>query len=43
MATLINTARLKDVDQQAWLADVFDRIADIRRKRPVTAALRGFA
>ena len=28
MATLINTAKLNDVDPQAWLADVLARIAD---------------
>ncbi len=28
MATLITTAKLNDVDPQAWLADVLDRIAD---------------
>ncbi|MEI8703315.1 IS66 family transposase (plasmid) [Mesorhizobium mediterraneum] len=28
MATLINTAKLNDVDPQAWLADVLSRIAD---------------
>ena len=29
MATLIMTAKLNDVDPQAWLADVFARIAGI--------------
>ena len=29
MATLIMTAKLNDVDPQAWLADVLARIADI--------------
>ena len=29
MATLIATAKLNDVDPQAWLADVLARIADI--------------
>ena len=28
MATLITTAKLNDVDPQAWLADVLARIAD---------------
>jgi hypothetical protein len=28
MYTLIQTARLNDVDPQAWLADVLDRIND---------------
>lgn len=28
MATLINTAKLNDVDPQAWLADVLARVAD---------------
>lgn len=28
MATLIVTAKLNDVDPQAWLADVLARIAD---------------
>jgi hypothetical protein len=28
MLTLIQTARLNDVDPQAWLADVLARIAD---------------
>ncbi len=29
MYTLIQTARLNDVDPQAWLADVLARIADM--------------
>ena len=29
MYTLIVTAKLNDVDPQAWLADVFARIADL--------------
>lgn len=33
MATLINTAKLNDVDPQAWLADVLDRIAGISQRR----------
>jgi transposase len=33
MATLIQTARLNDVDPQAWLADVLARIADIPQSR----------
>ena len=33
MATLINTAKLNDVDPQAWLADVLARIADIPQAR----------
>ncbi len=28
MYTLIETARLNDIDPEAWLADVIDRIAD---------------
>jgi len=28
MFTLIQTAKLNDVDPQAWLADVLDRIAN---------------
>jgi transposase len=28
MATMITTAKLNDVDPQAWLADVLARIAD---------------
>ena len=28
MYTLIGTAKLTDVDPQAWLADVLDRIAE---------------
>jgi hypothetical protein len=28
MATLITTAKLNDIDPQAWLADVLARIAD---------------
>ena len=28
MYTLIETARLNDLDPEAWLADVIDRIAD---------------
>jgi len=33
MATLINTAKLNDIDPQAWLADALDRIADIPQRR----------
>jgi transposase len=33
MATLIMTARLNDVDPQAWLTDVLDRIADTPQSR----------
>ena len=33
MYTLIGTAKLNDVDPQAWLADVFARIADTPRSR----------
>ncbi|EJW09783.1 Transposase [Rhodovulum sp. PH10] len=33
MATLIMTAKLNDVDPQAWLADVLARIADTRQSR----------
>ncbi len=29
MYTLIGTAKLNDIDPQAWLADVIARIADI--------------
>ena len=28
MYTLIGTAKLNDIDPQAWLADVLERIAD---------------
>ena len=33
MYTLIQTAKLNDIDPQAWLADVLDRIADILQTR----------
>jgi len=33
MATLIETAKLNDVDPQAWLADVLARIADMPHSR----------
>jgi transposase len=33
MATLINTARLNNVDPQAWLADILARIADTPQAR----------
>lgn len=33
MATLINTAKLNDVDPQAWLADVLAHIAGISQNR----------
>ena len=33
MATLIMTAKLNDVDPQAWLADVLARIADMPQNR----------
>ena len=33
MYTLIGTAKLNDVDPQAWLADVLDRIADMPQSR----------
>ncbi len=33
MYTLIGTAKLNDVDPQAWLADVLARIADILKSR----------
>ena len=33
MCTLIGTAKLNDVDPQAWLADVLDRIADLSQTR----------
>ena len=31
--TLIGTAKLNDVDSQAWLADVLDRVADLPQTR----------
>src|SRR5204862_6389566 len=31
--TLIETAKLNDIDPQAWLADVLDRLADYPAKR----------
>ena len=33
MYTLITTAKLNDVDPQAWLADVLARIADLPLSR----------
>ena len=33
MYTLIGTAKLNDVDPQAWLADVLDRIAETPQNR----------
>jgi transposase len=33
MATLIMTAKLNDIDPQAWLADVLDRIDDTPQNR----------
>ena len=33
MYTLIGTAKLNDVDPQAWLADVLGRIADTPQNR----------
>ena len=33
MYTLIGTAKLNDVDPQAWLADVLDRISDLPQTR----------
>jgi transposase len=33
MATLIMSAKLNDIDPQAWLGDVLARIADIPVKR----------
>ena len=33
MFSLITTARLNDIDPQAWLADVLARIADIPQHR----------
>ena len=33
MYTLIGTAKLNDVDPQAWLADVLDRIDDLPQTR----------
>ena len=33
MCTLIGTAKSNDVAPQAWLADVFDRIADLPQTR----------
>lgn len=50
MATLLATAKLNDVDPQAWLADVLARIAGIPQSRlhellpwnwrPTTTALK---
>jgi transposase len=33
MLSLIGTAKLNDIDPQAWLADVLARIADIPQNR----------
>ena len=33
MYTLIGTAKLNDVDPQAWLADVLDLIVDLPQTR----------
>ena len=33
MYTLIGTAKLNDVDPQAWLADLLNRIADMPQSR----------
>ena len=33
LQTMIGTAKLNDVDPQAWLADVFDRISDLPQTR----------
>ena len=33
MYTLIGTAKLNDVDPEAWLDDVLDRIADLPQTR----------
>ena len=33
MATLLETAKLNDVDPQAWLADVLARFADTPQSR----------
>ena len=33
MYTLIGTAKLNDIDPQAWLADVLDRIANLPQTR----------
>ena len=33
MYTLIGTAKLNDVDPQAWLADVLDRMVDLPQTR----------
>ena len=33
MHTLIGTAKLNDVDPQAWLADVLNRIAELPQNR----------
>jgi len=38
MLTLIHTAKLNDVDPQAWLAEVLGRIADHKNHRPRRAA-----
>ena len=32
--TLIGTARLNDIDPQAWLANVVGKIADLLQTRP---------
>ena len=37
MYTLIGTAKLNDVDPQAWLDDVLDRIADLPQTRSARA------
>ena len=39
MFTLIQTAKLNDVDPQAWLADVLARIADHNSQRLAAPAL----
>ena len=41
MATLIMTAKLNDIDPQAWLADVLARIADIPQSRLARTAAMG--
>jgi hypothetical protein len=33
MLSLIGTAKLNDIDPQAWLADVLAQIADIQQSR----------
>ena len=39
MYTLFETAKLNDVDPQAWLADVLARLPESRQEAPRPAAL----